>query len=97
MFVESFGRGVLEEFQREVALMSQLEHPHLVALLGVVERLPKLLIVTELMERGSLWDLYHTQTLAVHGDDRYNRVSGGSGVGGGLRRSGALGMLSTHR
>ena len=59
MFVESFGKGVLEEFQREVGLMMRLEHAHLVALLGVVERLPKLLIVTELMERGSLWDIYH--------------------------------------
>ena len=97
MFVESFGRGVLEEFQREVALMNRLVHPHLVALLGVVERLPKLLIVTELMERGSLWDLYHMQTLAVRGGDGYDHASSGGDVGGGLRRSGALGMLSAHR
>ena len=39
--------------------MKGLTHPHLVALLGVVDKLPKLLIVTELMEKGALWDLYH--------------------------------------
>jgi hypothetical protein len=33
-----------------------MDHENLVALLGVVEKVPKLLLITELMEKGSLWD-----------------------------------------
>ena len=59
ILTESFEAGALEAFRREVGVMKDLTHPNLVALLGVVDKLPKLLIVTELMEKGALWDLYH--------------------------------------
>merc|ERR550514_47647 len=38
-----------------------MEHPCLVKLLGVMEKMPKLLLVTELMLKGSLWDYYHRE------------------------------------
>jgi len=63
MYVENMvGNTVLEEFHKEVVVMKQLDHPNLVALLGTVDKLPKLFLVTELMERGSFWDIYHANT-----------------------------------
>jgi len=61
LFVNGMQEEVLEEFHSEVNIMREMEHPCLVKLLGVMEKMPKLLLVTELMLKGSLWDHYHKE------------------------------------
>jgi len=63
LFVNGMQEEVLEEFHSEVDIMRELEHPCLVKLLGVMEKMPKLLLVTELMLKGSLWDHYHEEKI----------------------------------
>jgi len=45
---------VLEEFRREVAIMSHLRHPNIVLLMGACTQGPRLCIVTEYLPRGDL-------------------------------------------
>lgn len=61
LFVDGVQEDVREEFHAEVNIMRAMEHPCLVKLLGVMEKMPKLLLVTELMLKGSLWDYYHRE------------------------------------
>jgi serine/threonine protein kinase/ABC-type proline/glycine betaine transport system substrate-binding protein len=61
LFVDGVQDDVREEFHAEVNIMRAMEHPCLVKLLGVMEKMPKLLLVTELMLKGSLWDYYHRE------------------------------------
>lgn len=48
---------VRAEFRKEVAVMSSLRHPNVVILMGASTRPGQLLIITELMPRGSVYDL----------------------------------------
>lgn len=47
------------EFDNEVALLAELRHPNVVALLGAVSAPPTLCLVTELQPRGSLYRALH--------------------------------------
>jgi serine/threonine protein kinase len=59
LYVEAIGQKVIADFHKEVELMKSCDHNNLVALLGMVEAPPRLLLVTELLEKGSFWDMYH--------------------------------------
>ncbi|KAF2351981.1 Serine-threonine/tyrosine-protein kinase catalytic domain [Trinorchestia longiramus] len=52
--------GALEDFMREVAAMTQLSHPNLIRLYGVVLGRP-LMMVTELAPLGSLLDILRSE------------------------------------
>lgn len=47
-------------FEEEVALLSRLRHPNICLFLGVCLDSPHRAIVTELVARGSLWDVLRT-------------------------------------
>jgi len=49
---------VLEEFKQECELMIGLRHPNVVLFMGMWAQSPQLLIVTELMSRGSVYSYY---------------------------------------
>jgi hypothetical protein len=53
---------LVQDFQAEVKVMSQLRHPNVVLLIGACTEYPHLVIVTEYLAHGSL---YH----ALHADD----------------------------
>ena len=61
LFVDGIEEDVLTDFHKEVQIMRDMDHPQLVRLLGVMQKMPKLLLVTELMIKGSLWDYYHNE------------------------------------
>lgn len=50
-----------EAFNREVAVMSKVKHPHLVEFLGIVMNAGPLRVVTEYCTGGSLFDLLHNE------------------------------------
>lgn len=52
-----------EAFFRECSIMTRLRHPNLVLLMGIVAEGETMLMVTELMERGSLYDCYHDEQM----------------------------------
>ena len=55
-------KEVIEDFEKETEIVEKLRHPNIVLYMGCAEtKRPKhtLLIVTELMSKGSLFDLYH--------------------------------------
>ncbi|OQR91836.1 protein kinase [Achlya hypogyna] len=58
----------VEAFMDEIRLMSQLEHPNVVAFLGITwTNLHNIALLTEYMERGDLWQLLSTDhRLAWH-------------------------------
>lgn len=47
------------EFENEVSMLNYLRHPHTVLLMSACNKPPKLAVVTELAERGTLYDLLH--------------------------------------
>jgi serine/threonine protein kinase len=56
--------GILEDFKNECAVMSKLLHPNVLLLMGVCIDKPsdkelRLIMVTEFMSRGSVFDLLH--------------------------------------
>ena len=52
----------LEDFFREITVMSKLSHPNIVLLMGIyVDSLGDRFIITEYMERGSVYDMLHPQ------------------------------------
>jgi len=63
--VQSIQEDMIDEFRREVAVMSALRHPNTVLLMGACVTLPHLAIVTELMSRGSLWNVLHDGTVQL--------------------------------
>ncbi|KAL6064801.1 Dual specificity protein kinase [Balamuthia mandrillaris] len=54
---QKFDDKTLEDFRKEVAIMSTLRHPNVLLFMGACTRPGNLLIVTELMPRGSVYDL----------------------------------------
>lgn len=55
----------LADFAGEAALLSELRHPNVVLFMGVSLDVDNLLLVTEFMERGSLFDLIHEQHVPI--------------------------------
>lgn len=49
----------IAEFQSEVAVLCTLKHPHILRFVGACTRPPNLMIITEFMARGTLFDLLH--------------------------------------
>ena len=58
----------LEEFKREVQMLSTLSHPNIVQLMGACT--DPLAIVTPLCPRGSLWNLLHKQRVSISMQDK---------------------------
>lgn len=50
-----------EDFIREVKVMSSLRHPNLLLFMGACTQPGKMMMVTELAQRGSVYDLLHTK------------------------------------
>jgi len=50
----------MDAFRREVIIMSKLRHPNVLLFMGACMEPGNLLIVTELMPRGSVYDLLHS-------------------------------------
>ncbi len=59
LFVNALPDKVLKEFHKECNLMRQLRHPNIVLFLGSSSQPPNLYLVTELLQKGSLFDIYH--------------------------------------
>jgi len=59
--VQQFDDETLASFKQEVAVMSKLRHPNIVSFLGACFEPGEYMMVTELMARGSLWDLLHDE------------------------------------
>ena len=55
----------LQNFLAEAAVMTDLNHPHLVQLIGVSLDAKPVLIVTEFMEKGSLVEYLRSQDRAI--------------------------------
>ncbi|CAN8069668.1 unnamed protein product [Agarophyton chilense] len=49
----------IAEFQSEVAVLSTLRHPNIIGFVGACTRPPNLMIITEFMSRGTLFDVLH--------------------------------------
>lgn len=47
------------EFQSEVAVLCTLRHPNIIGFVGACTRPPNLMIITEFMARGTLFDILH--------------------------------------
>ncbi|XP_030455360.1 probable serine/threonine-protein kinase SIS8 isoform X1 [Syzygium oleosum] len=50
---------LLEEFKSEVRIMKKVRHPNVVLFMGAVTRPPNLSIISEFLQRGSLYRLIH--------------------------------------
>jgi serine/threonine-protein kinase CTR1 len=57
--------GVQDDFRKEVAIMSTLRHPNVLLFMGACTQPGNLLIVTELMPRGSVYDLLRDRSLKL--------------------------------
>eukprot|EP00812_Abedinium_dasypus_P013356 NODE_685_length_1408_cov_282.135255.p1 GENE.NODE_685_length_1408_cov_282.135255~~NODE_685_length_1408_cov_282.135255.p1 ORF type:complete len:250 (-),score=56.58 NODE_685_length_1408_cov_282.135255:641-1390(-) len=55
----SLGRTRQVQFDREVGVLSRVEHPHLVSLIGIATKQRPMLIVMELCLGGCVFDLLH--------------------------------------
>ena len=54
----------LRSFFREVKMMTQLHHPNILLFMGICVDKKHRYIITELMSRGSAFDLIHSKKLA---------------------------------
>mmetsp|Transcript_6895 Transcript_6895/g.14210 ORF Transcript_6895/g.14210 Transcript_6895/m.14210 type:complete len:1258 (-) Transcript_6895:1935-5708(-) len=52
-------RKAIEEFQREIGVLCRLRHPNILLFMGACTKPPNLMIITEFMARGTLFDLLH--------------------------------------
>ncbi|CAN8254259.1 unnamed protein product [Cochlearia groenlandica] len=50
----------MEDFCNEISILSRLRHPNVILFLGACTKPPRLSLITEYMERGSLYYLLHT-------------------------------------
>lgn len=53
-----------EEMENEVLMLHYLRHPNIVLLMGVNPDISNIMIVTELVPNGTLFDLLHNSRLA---------------------------------
>ncbi|CAE7770345.1 unnamed protein product [Symbiodinium sp. CCMP2456] len=60
-----------QEFKKEVENLSRLRHPRLVSLIGAALVAPSLMIVTEFMPNGSLYEALHQRKLALELEKRF--------------------------
>ena len=57
--VHQLSPEVVRDFRDEIAVLSSLRHPNILLFMGACTTAPNYAIVTELMSRGSVWDLLH--------------------------------------
>eukprot|EP00002_Diphylleia_rotans_P036047 TRINITY_DN7910_c0_g1_i4.p1 TRINITY_DN7910_c0_g1~~TRINITY_DN7910_c0_g1_i4.p1 ORF type:complete len:640 (-),score=79.87 TRINITY_DN7910_c0_g1_i4:70-1989(-) len=62
---QNLGTKRLEEFKGEVSMMCELRHPNVVLFMGACLEPPHVCLVTEFMPRGNMYDVLHTQSLAM--------------------------------
>lgn len=69
-----------DDFFREAAVMSRLRHPRLVSLIGVVTAEEPIMMVVDLMARGSLLKILRAKqngqdlyVIAERNEEQYNR------------------------
>lgn len=62
---QKFDDKTLDDFRKEVAIMSTLRHPNVLLFMGACTQPGNLLIVTELMPRGSVYDLLRDRSLKL--------------------------------
>eukprot|EP01103_Thecamoeba_quadrilineata_P014415 TRINITY_DN4300_c0_g1_i2.p1 TRINITY_DN4300_c0_g1~~TRINITY_DN4300_c0_g1_i2.p1 ORF type:complete len:640 (+),score=138.51 TRINITY_DN4300_c0_g1_i2:12-1931(+) len=55
----NLNQDVIDEFQKELALLGKLRHPNVVLLMGASTSPPNLCMVTEFLAAGSLFDMIH--------------------------------------
>jgi serine/threonine protein kinase len=55
----------IQEFQSEVAVLCTLRHPNILKFFGACVKPPNLMIVTEFMARGTLFDVLHQSQMKV--------------------------------
>jgi len=65
LFISGIPADTLVEFNKECAIMKQLRHPNIVLFMGSCCQPPSLLLVTELLDRGSFFDIYHKSSQPV--------------------------------
>ena len=49
----------MDEISNEIEMLNRLRHPNIVLLMGICSKPPNLCIITELLPRGSLYNLLH--------------------------------------
>jgi hypothetical protein len=64
--VQQQGKAVCKTFKHEVRVMRELRHPNVVLFMAACTKPPRLCIVMELMELGSLYDVRRGSFLARH-------------------------------
>ncbi|KDO28392.1 TKL/DRK protein kinase [Saprolegnia parasitica CBS 223.65] len=74
LFLNALGEKVLKDFHKECDLMRQLRHPNIVLFLGSSAQPPNLFLVTELLAKGSLFDIYHAESRIEDASKHYKRV-----------------------
>lgn len=62
----------LEEFKKEVCNLQALRHPRLVSFIGCALKIPSLMIVTEYMPNGSLYEALHQRKLKIEHERRHH-------------------------
>ncbi|CDF38666.1 Serine/threonine protein kinase (fragment), partial [Chondrus crispus] len=55
----------IAEFQSEVAVLCTLQHPNILRFVGACTMPPNLMIITEFMSRGTLFDVLHQSQMRV--------------------------------
>eukprot|EP00002_Diphylleia_rotans_P006635 TRINITY_DN159_c0_g1_i7.p1 TRINITY_DN159_c0_g1~~TRINITY_DN159_c0_g1_i7.p1 ORF type:complete len:2480 (-),score=532.94 TRINITY_DN159_c0_g1_i7:244-7683(-) len=62
---EKITKGAIKEFESEVSIMVELRHPNVVLYMAACVEPPNLCIVSELMTRGSLYDIIHNEQIEM--------------------------------
>jgi serine/threonine protein kinase len=57
--------SALEEFKKEVEIMTHLRHPNIVLLMGACTEPGNLMIITEMMPRGDVSSIIHSQNVKI--------------------------------
>ena len=65
LFAQKMDEKTLEEFKKEVSIMSTLRHPHILLFMGACCQTGNLLIVTEVMPLGSVHDIIRDKNIAL--------------------------------
>eukprot|EP01102_Stenamoeba_stenopodia_P009474 TRINITY_DN2796_c0_g2_i2.p1 TRINITY_DN2796_c0_g2~~TRINITY_DN2796_c0_g2_i2.p1 ORF type:complete len:572 (-),score=128.79 TRINITY_DN2796_c0_g2_i2:239-1954(-) len=65
LLVQNLNSRQFEDFLQEIMLMKKLRHPNILLYMGVCTAMPNLCIVTEFMNRGSLWDVLHNYQIPL--------------------------------
>jgi len=58
----------LKEFRSEIVMMTKLRHPNIVLFMGASTKPPTFAIITELLKRGSLWNVLHDKNIQLSWD-----------------------------